>query len=40
MIVGDINGTTDTFDAIQDLLAQEEGWADVGMDDKICGGKT
>lgn len=40
MIAGVIDGTTDTFDTIQDPLTQEEGWADVGMDDKICGGKA
>ena len=38
MVAGDIDASSDAFDTIQDLR-QEDGWADVGMDAKVCGGK-
>ena len=37
--MGDINGDLDIFHTIQDML-KEEGWSDLGGDQRLCGAKV
>ena len=40
VIAGDLNGRVDAFGTLQNLLQSNEGWTDVGMDERICKGIT
>ena len=39
IFVEDLNGTTETFATVSDMLT-DQGWTDAGMDSKACKGKT